>query len=704
MRLEETEKSEVISSGVQWSGGYTLDAEDIPMLFRILRSSLYSDKIQAVLREYMSNAWDEHRETGQADKPIKVVLPTVLNPTLIIRDYGRGLSHEQIDKVYRRYMKSLKRGTNNPIGAFGIGAKVAFAYSDTFSITSHHMGKKCVYIGVVVDGNAGDIQLHMEGPTDESGIEIKVPVDPKDVCTFEKAARRLFPFFEPEPECNLDLNVTHLRDVRVELGVEPGEDFVCRPGTIPLDTSRTLVWAKMGPVVYPVDMAQLVDHLKHTIPRDRLFLLDLPIGSVAPHPSREALEYTNKTRETIVARLDAYVEATLAEKRKAWSDLLAWPARLYAQEVFDATGFEIGARKKVKLEAQEIKDIHAHLGTALQVALAEWGKKDTLLHVHTATKILATARTCVYVHNTKRIFRGYVKAGNVSGTVLYVKLAGTPADLRPKVDAAFKGTPLEGITVKFTEDMHYTYLSRSSGAGARQIPQHRARYFTYGGSKLTPASKSWDIFDAPPGDGDVYVILDRFEAQGFYRFHETYRIDSDIADFFGFEMPVVVGVKDTMKKPANEAAYAKAGAILYKDWSKRFRAWMRHHPKVKELVPLYNLPNSWDYRMYTRKEFAWITTDHPVLAFCDRLAQAQEALNNLNPKPTWGLAQFVKQQPSDHLNDWRSWHRQLVLSFPEIKRAPSMNAKTHCAFVDFMFQQKSYDNHITFATCPTETI
>lgn len=42
----------------------------------ILRSTLYSDKIAAVVREYSANAWDAHREVGKADVPIQVTLPT----------------------------------------------------------------------------------------------------------------------------------------------------------------------------------------------------------------------------------------------------------------------------------------------------------------------------------------------------------------------------------------------------------------------------------------------------------------------------------------------------------------------------------------------------------------------------------------------------------------------------------------------------
>jgi len=62
----------------------------------ILRDTLYSDKILAVLREYSANAWDAQREIGRGSEPIEVTLPTLQDPTLRIKDKGPGLSKESI--------------------------------------------------------------------------------------------------------------------------------------------------------------------------------------------------------------------------------------------------------------------------------------------------------------------------------------------------------------------------------------------------------------------------------------------------------------------------------------------------------------------------------------------------------------------------------------------------------------------------------
>ena len=91
---------QVQSGGVETSRSFEISSKDSAHIMTILRDTLYSDKILAVLREYAANAWDAHREMGKPDLAIQVILPTVMNPTLIIRDFGRGLSHEDAFDVY----------------------------------------------------------------------------------------------------------------------------------------------------------------------------------------------------------------------------------------------------------------------------------------------------------------------------------------------------------------------------------------------------------------------------------------------------------------------------------------------------------------------------------------------------------------------------------------------------------------------------
>ena len=70
-------------------------------MFKILSDSLYSDKVMAVIRELSCNANDSNIASGNKN-PFKVTLPTASNPTFMVRDYGTGLSKEDMENLYHR--------------------------------------------------------------------------------------------------------------------------------------------------------------------------------------------------------------------------------------------------------------------------------------------------------------------------------------------------------------------------------------------------------------------------------------------------------------------------------------------------------------------------------------------------------------------------------------------------------------------------
>lgn len=59
---------------------FDINPDDVTHVITLLRDTLYSDKILAVLREYGTNAWDAQREAdtavGRPPQPIVVKLPT----------------------------------------------------------------------------------------------------------------------------------------------------------------------------------------------------------------------------------------------------------------------------------------------------------------------------------------------------------------------------------------------------------------------------------------------------------------------------------------------------------------------------------------------------------------------------------------------------------------------------------------------------
>ena len=80
-----------ISGGSISSSKYGISEENAPFVIKMMIDNLYSNKPLAIIREYITNAWDAHVDAGISDKPIEITVPTMFRPTLCIRDFGNGL-------------------------------------------------------------------------------------------------------------------------------------------------------------------------------------------------------------------------------------------------------------------------------------------------------------------------------------------------------------------------------------------------------------------------------------------------------------------------------------------------------------------------------------------------------------------------------------------------------------------------------------
>jgi len=136
-------------------------------IFDLLRSKIYSDPIGSICREVTCNARDSMREAGKANIPIEITLPTYLSPMLHIKDNGVGISPDRMENIFVKYASSTKRNDNTQTGAFGIGAKTPFAYSDTFSIVTNFNSIKYTYSAFIDETKVGKIALIDKIPTDD---------------------------------------------------------------------------------------------------------------------------------------------------------------------------------------------------------------------------------------------------------------------------------------------------------------------------------------------------------------------------------------------------------------------------------------------------------------------------------------------------------------------------------------------------------
>lgn len=101
--------AEVLAEGFGETANFTIAASG--KAFKGLIDGLYSRKIEAAIRELATNAFDSHK-AARSIAPFEVHLPTALQPTFWIRDYGVGMSHALMMRRYTTLFDSTKDGTN----------------------------------------------------------------------------------------------------------------------------------------------------------------------------------------------------------------------------------------------------------------------------------------------------------------------------------------------------------------------------------------------------------------------------------------------------------------------------------------------------------------------------------------------------------------------------------------------------------------
>lgn len=352
MIITQDKNKRVVQSHDFDSVNCTIDAEDMRYVASLLRNN-YSNPTLAVVREISANALDANMEAN-APRNVEVTVPSKFNAHFVVRDFGGGLSQEDIFGLYSKYGKSTKRDSNNYIGAFGIGKFAPLSYGNNFTVVSYHGGKKIAYnVFVNEDDDTRIVKMDEESSSEPTGLSVEVAVADEDVDTFREVIKNFFRFFSDE-------------EMPKFIGVGEDEKFFDDFEVIMEandDSWRILedkqdYWSKnhheshaiMGRVRYPLDASAInfdaivVDgdsdsernaiHLRELASQDNLYIR-FDIGQLKLHHSRESLEYSKQTQKEILSVLQEVqkdIESIAKEKLGDAEDL--WDAKLkYAQVV-----------------------------------------------------------------------------------------------------------------------------------------------------------------------------------------------------------------------------------------------------------------------------------------------------------------------------------------------------------------------------------
>jgi len=337
-------------NAIERSGGlneskFTIEANG--KAFRVLSDSLYPDKPKAILRELSCNAYDAHIAAGCPDKPFSVHLPTALEPWLTIRDYGIGLTPEEmcgywktvtnedgkeervfVGGIYNTFFKSTKTTSNDFIGALGLGSKSPFSYVDSFTVISRKDGMKYSFTAYINEQDEPEIVELGREPTDEgNGLEVSMPVKKNDYHVFAEKAKLVLQWFDPQPV----VTGAHNWQVATLNPKVSGSNWVLNTAS-PYGSHGAM--AIQGKVAYPIDAYAL--DLDHSTTEGQLYwnllrshlVIQFPIGDLDVTASRETLSYKGPTIQNIKNALKV-VAAELPLKFKDVIDACTteWEAR-----------------------------------------------------------------------------------------------------------------------------------------------------------------------------------------------------------------------------------------------------------------------------------------------------------------------------------------------------------------------------------------
>lgn len=337
-------------NAIERSGGlneskFTIEANG--KAFRVLSDSLYPDKPKAILRELSCNAYDAHIAAGCPDKPFSVHLPTALEPWLTIRDYGIGLTPEEmcgywktvtnedgkeervfVGGIYNTFFKSTKTTSNDFIGALGLGSKSPFSYVDSFTVISRKDGMKYSFTAYINEQDEPEIVELGREPTDEgNGLEVSMPVKKNDYHVFAEKAKLVLQWFDPQPV----VTGAHNWQVATLNPKVSGSNWVLNTAS-PYGSHGAM--AIQGKVAYPIDAYAL--DLDYNTAEGQLYwnllrshlVIQFPIGDLDVTASRETLSYKGPTIQNIKNALKVVAEE-LPLKFKDVIDVCAteWEAR-----------------------------------------------------------------------------------------------------------------------------------------------------------------------------------------------------------------------------------------------------------------------------------------------------------------------------------------------------------------------------------------
>ena len=257
---------------------------DIAFIVDMFADKVYSHKERAIIRELSCNAHDSHVMAGTTDIPFDVHLPTQLEPYFSIRDYGTGLTDDEVRNIFAGIGISTKRDSNEVIGCFGIGSLSPYSMADSFTVESYLDGTCRTYTCYRDEDRKPVVSLISEtGWGGQNGLKVTLSVHGK-VWEFSEEAANVFRFWEG--------TVPNINDKSVLRTIEETrEDYVFKDEDFGLTASWGNMYALMGNIAYRIPPELDEFNTKGYLKFD--------LGELSFDTARENLAMDDKTKRAI---------------------------------------------------------------------------------------------------------------------------------------------------------------------------------------------------------------------------------------------------------------------------------------------------------------------------------------------------------------------------------------------------------------------
>ena len=321
-------KPTVVSNHQGRSVDFQLDLSNAGHITQILRKQIYSRHDLAVVREYITNAIDEHIKHN-VTHPVAITLPSRHNNYMFkVRDFAKGLPAEEVEDLYVKYGASTKRESNTQAGCLGIGCKAAFAYTDTFNITSYHPSGTHKYVATLTNATGQLHHISSESDYGEpTGMLIEVPVPEGKVNEFINVTTEYLDY--------LDKTLFHAQIDRgngnetwaIENSDDPELRWKISEDSIFLQSDDTAVYpwyfteinkmnknncvVVMGNVPYPIDASNLSD--EHRFLSNPHLVIEAPLGSLSIAANREEIQYDDRSKLTL-SQIETSIEQSIQSR------------------------------------------------------------------------------------------------------------------------------------------------------------------------------------------------------------------------------------------------------------------------------------------------------------------------------------------------------------------------------------------------------